>query len=280
MWDCAHVKIVDIRYHEVQGTELINTGQQSASSFFYVVHGAARIQLHERVYVASPGFVIHSSISAGEEIHISAREALCKMYWISYDAQLPDGHSIPCAVEDEGQCSPFEMQFGFLSKPSVAFNERIRQLHKCWQRADDRERLYCKAIFYHVVDEILGQLYDGSEDNDVKEDAVSRVVQYIHEYYDKPIPLQLLADHVSYSVAHLSALFKERTNLSPIDYLIQVRMQQAEVLLLGTNASLREISASVGYKDAGYFSRLFKRSHGMTPLQFKKNGGRNANIRR
>lgn len=59
------------------------------------------------------------------------------------------------------------------------------------------------------------------------------------------------------------------TGLSPIDYLIKVRVDKAAALLLDTDASLTEIAAGVGYQDPYYLGRLFKKHKGISPSKFK-----------
>lgn len=73
-----------------------------------------------------------------------------------------------------------------------------------------------------------------------------------------------------YSAYHLSATFKQSTGYSPIDYLIRIRLEKAASLLTETDASLRTISAGVGYKDVYYFSRLFKKKLGVSPAEYRR----------
>lgn len=96
-----------------------------------------------------------------------------------------------------------------------------------------------------------------------------QVITYIQEYYAEPITLDSLAEVFNFSAYHLSSLFKEYTGMSPIDYLIRFRLELATELLMTTDASVGEISASVGYKDVYYFSRIFKKRKGVSPAHFR-----------
>ncbi|MNU06934.1 HTH-type transcriptional activator Btr [compost metagenome] len=64
-------------------------------------------------------------------------------------------------------------------------------------------------------------------------------------------------------------MFKKYTGISPIDYLIAYRMKEAHRLLTSTCATVKEISEMVGYTDAYYFSRLFKKQFGLAPTQLR-----------
>lgn len=64
--------------------------------------------------------------------------------------------------------------------------------------------------------------------------------------------------------------FKRQTGHSPIDYLIQTRIAKARNLLLRSDATLSEIAAEVGYSDVYYFSRIFKKHVGISPIQYQR----------
>src|SRR5262249_2837442 len=71
------------------------------------------------------------------------------------------------------------------------------------------------------------------------------------------------------SPRHLSRLFQERFGQSPLDYLIQLRMEVAKRLFCTTDATIQEIADGLGYQDRYYFSRLFKKYIGQSPNHFK-----------
>ncbi|MGV2720051.1 UNVERIFIED_CONTAM: AraC family transcriptional regulator, partial [Klebsiella pneumoniae] len=105
-----------------------------------------------------------------------------------------------------------------------------------------------------------------------------QIMQFIQENYAEAITLESLAEMFSYSAYHLSATFKQSTGYSPIDYLIRIRLEKAASLLTETAASLREISASVGYKDVYYFSRLFKKKLGVSPAEYRRRGAQRSEV--
>lgn len=96
------------------------------------------------------------------------------------------------------------------------------------------------------------------------------ILAYIHENSREPITLKQMAERAGLSISHLSTLFKEQTGLSPMDYFIRYRMQRACALLKFDSRSVQEIAYEVGYEDPYYFSRLFKKVIGVSPLHFRK----------
>ena len=71
-----------------------------------------------------------------------------------------------------------------------------------------------------------------------------------------------------YSPAHLSTLFRQETGVTIGDALLRTRLAAATALLRTTNDSVSAIAQATGYGDVQYFSRVFKRLTGMTPLEY------------
>jgi AraC-type DNA-binding domain-containing proteins len=98
---------------------------------------------------------------------------------------------------------------------------------------------------------------------------VDKVSQYILENYPHRIKLQELADHVQISQSYLQAVFKEITGNTPIEYLLNVRINKAKELIKEGYHNIREVSELVGFNDAFYFSKCFKKSEGVSPADYR-----------
>lgn len=105
-------------------------------------------------------------------------------------------------------------------------------------------------------------------------DVVEEAKSYIEaNYSDEDITLNSVASEVNVSPNHLSAMFSQKTGQTFVKYLTDVRMNHARELLKCTNKRSNEISEEVGYKDPHYFSHLFKKNVGCTPLQYRERSG-------
>lgn len=93
--------------------------------------------------------------------------------------------------------------------------------------------------------------------------------EYITEHFHKTITLEEVAEYVELSPFHFSKLFKEKYGVNFIDYVTDLRIEQAKKEMLNTNKSLKEICFSVGYKDPNYFSRVFKKKTGVAPTAYR-----------
>jgi AraC family transcriptional regulator, arabinose operon regulatory protein len=102
------------------------------------------------------------------------------------------------------------------------------------------------------------------------EDRLAQVVDAIQQDLLQPWTVGAMAESAAMSVAHFSERFKTQTGMSPMAYVIHLRMQRAAALLQWAEAPVAEIAARVGYEDAYYFSRLFRSVFGVSPRAYRK----------
>ncbi len=104
---------------------------------------------------------------------------------------------------------------------------------------------------------------------------IEETKEYIHKnYQDEEISLNSAASHVNISPSYLSSVFSQETGQTFVKYLTDLRMNRAKELLMCTNKRSNEIGMEVGYKDPHYFSYLFKKTQGCSPLQFRMSKSR------
>lgn len=104
-----------------------------------------------------------------------------------------------------------------------------------------------------------------------KKYIVEQVVDYFNRHFSEKISLDQIARNMYLSPFYISRLFKNELGDTPINYLISLRMKEAEQLLLAQpDASIQDIAKSVGYEDAYHFSKVFKKHFGVSPSNFRK----------
>lgn len=103
-----------------------------------------------------------------------------------------------------------------------------------------------------------------------REDVVEKVVYFIQNYYFLPLDMDMICDYIKYSRSYLSRLFNNELGMTIPQYVNQVRIWHAKNLLEQTDLTIQEISVSVGFVDAFYFSKAFKKLAGISPNQYRK----------
>jgi transcriptional regulator GlxA family with amidase domain len=96
-----------------------------------------------------------------------------------------------------------------------------------------------------------------------------KVQEYIEDNYQLPLSVSQLADMVNITNRTLNRQFQQWVNMRPIEYIQTIRVEQAKRLLEGGHKHIQSLALQVGYEDASSFAKLFKKSTGYTPAQYK-----------
>ena len=122
-------------------------------------------------------------------------------------------------------------------------------------------------IFYENV-----KLSDKEKMQTVDEAAQKRVqlmMQYIHENYKYGLSLNEIASHIGVSKSTALHLFQRFLHTTPVNYLIEYRLQAASRLLKNTNKKVKTIAYESGFHNVDYFCRLFKNRYHVTPSEYR-----------
>lgn len=101
-------------------------------------------------------------------------------------------------------------------------------------------------------------------------EEMDRSVRYFHQNYSKVISIEDYAAEQHMSVSWFIRNFKEYTGSTPAQYILSLRISNAQTLLENTNYNVTEIAEIVGYDNPLYFSRIFKKQSGVSPSEFRK----------
>lgn len=100
--------------------------------------------------------------------------------------------------------------------------------------------------------------------------VIGQVIHYIEEHLHQNVTLREVADELCFSPNYLGAIFKEETGKSYNEYIITLRMEKARDLLQDPKIKVYEVADRVGYRYMPYFSRQFKETYGMTPIEYRR----------
>jgi len=95
------------------------------------------------------------------------------------------------------------------------------------------------------------------------------IKDYIDRNYKKDISAKDVAGILGYSDVYFSKVFKQLFDDNFINYLTKIRIDRAKVLLKDISFNIKEVGKSVGYADSNYFTKVFKRSIGMSPSEYR-----------
>jgi AraC-like DNA-binding protein len=109
---------------------------------------------------------------------------------------------------------------------------------------------------------------------ETKTGVVANSILFMKDNLSKNLKLKELASQSKLSISQYSNLFKQKTSNSPLDFFINLKLQYACKLLDNSDLRINEIAIKLGYIDAFYFSRLFKKFMGVSPKEYRQQGAR------
>ncbi|MGG4034234.1 helix-turn-helix domain-containing protein [Paenibacillus cisolokensis] len=134
----------------------------------------------------------------------------------------------------------------------------------CLQQCETLEQLW------NVLEELLLRVHKVIHETPEQGNGIlQKAKAYIAKHYSEGITLTLISKMVGISESHLSKLFVKETGEKFIDYLTKIRVNQA-IELMKTDMKLYEIAEKVGYLNPEHFSRVFKKTTGLNPAQYRE----------
>ncbi|MBW4083701.1 AraC family transcriptional regulator [Paenibacillus sp. S150] len=265
LWNYAHCKVMDVRRISMKAGECISAYVVPSSLFLMSIRGSGSVMLDGAAHPIRRYTVLHTG--KGVRLDIQAGRGGLDYYSVYYKAGIPaSGQNL---AELSRRARPFDYSYSFVPESPAALHRFLSDMFKSFGTPQALSPLHARALLSQFVHELLIQMHMQSKGVE-KRGLAAQVVSIIHDRYAEPITLEALSESLNYSVPHLSSYFKNRTGLSPIDYLIKVRIDKAAALLLETDATLKEIASGVGYQDPYYLGRLFKKYKGVSPSRYRE----------
>ncbi|MGB4657961.1 MAG: response regulator [Mobilitalea sp.] len=135
------------------------------------------------------------------------------------------------------------------------------------ERIGDVDNYSSMMSLFGIILDYLDSIADISRDKN--QVLIQKICNYTEENYNKDISLEEAASYIGFSTYYFAKLFKEYQKTSYIDYMINLRVKKAKKLLDDTDMNIAEVGYTVGYEDANYFTRVFKKVEGLTPSIYK-----------
>lgn len=153
-------------------------------------------------------------------------------------------------------------------------SRQVLQLYRQWQKGLGGLASFQELSTWllAVVENVVGSI---TADPAMKHaNIIHRCIQHIGAGYQERLTLEETARMVCLSPDYLSRIFRQETGISFHHYLNNVRVTKAKELIRTTNLRLTDISQMVGYDDQSYFTKVFKRTTGVTPGEYSKKNRR------
>lgn len=160
----------------------------------------------------------------------------------------------------------------------LSYNQRtnalFRKIERVLRQGDATCELQAGGWFRLILAELLKkqvtvQAREPEPSSEIRR-QVEHAIRWLTLQYSQQISIEHMAQTLGYHRTHLSKVFKQHTGLSPMHFLLKIRMERAK-LLLDEPLTVEQVAASVGFADALYFSKQFKKWYGQSPTEYRQN---------
>ncbi|WP_195415222.1 response regulator transcription factor [Enterocloster citroniae] len=160
------------------------------------------------------------------------------------------------------QCWPIMNDYSKQYKPSISMQNVVKSIFSLDELVE-----YYSQFFTNLTEILKGNnVYAVS-------DTIEKVKIYIERNYQKNITTELISSYFYLNASYFSHVFRQKTGEKFVDYLNRIRIHKSKELLLTTDRKMYQIARSVGYDNVKYYFRVFKKTEGITPEQYRLRHG-------
>ena len=250
------------------------------SGFYFDVGKGRILESYQLLYITSGRGVFYGrsreriEVGAGDMIllrpnrwhsYMPDRETGWHEYWIGFRGPNVDARFCNDFFDDSLEIFRVGVREEIMALYDKA-GEIAESEHSSYQQylAGIANLLLGMTMYYHANHQFVSQEIVGQ---------IDRARRIMREELHAGISPEEVARRVNMSYSWFRKIFRDYTNISPARYMQQLRLQEACRLLLGTAMSIKEIAFRLNYGDASYFSNMFRRNLGMTPLEYRNRFG-------
>ncbi|MFI3268941.1 MAG: AraC family transcriptional regulator [Rikenellaceae bacterium] len=155
------------------------------------------------------------------------------------------------------------------------FEEVFQTLNREGANSDIDAIHYANCCFAHFLATLkyiaIYRSVRSERESSYGDKMVHRLIHYMNENVDRPLTNRDFAEFVSLSESYLYRCFRREMGVAPFNYFLSLKIKKAAQLLTETNLLVKQISQKLGFSDPFYFSKLFRKSMGESPLEYRKN---------
>lgn len=237
------MKIFYYRHNKTQKPDNLRAYKINFSELTLIYDGELQYVINHKKYVLQKNDLIYIPAGSFRERRIAQ-----------------SAHYVSFNILDHEETSLFTMHNGVSSavKYIIAAWDEIRE-HTI-DFSDERYLLLFNCLFKQL---------ENQRNSTRTNPLIAKIKEYIQKNLDKKITLKDIADYTFFSPVYCEEAFKKEMNMPIIEYVIDLRIKEAQFMLIAERESLKTIAEKLGFSDYNYFSRLFKKRVGCTPSKYR-----------
>jgi len=218
----------------------------------YVTQGEAQYAIDDELIDATQGTLIVLPKNSVRKA-VSFPDRLMHCFSVDFTLRNQSGEELPSPL-------PFVSELGRHKNIIHWFHE----LSFSWMDRQPGYMLKCKGLFLQILHRLL-ELLVYKDNSFVGDFRIAKVIRYIAKNYSERLTVKSMADLVSLNPTYFGDLFQRATGMSFNRYLIQIRIKNAEDMLLSGEYKVGDVAEACGFTDTSHFYKQFKHVKGFPP---------------
>jgi len=274
-----HLILLNIGYSELNANWNWKDVYSPFARLYYVKEGKAKTYINQKAYILEPGFLY---LTPPFTLHNDECDSYFSLYYIHFYEKMVNQESVFDRYDFPVKIEATALDLLLIERLHILNPDR--HLVNIDPKQYDNPPTFSQFVAYnkklplHVFLEtqsILSCLMsrflkDRTRKITDKDERIHKSLQYIHTHLNQNISITELADLSCVSEDHFIRMFKKQMLQTPVKYINAKKLEKAQLLLLTTDWSIRNIAWELSIDNISYFNKLFKQYVGKTPLEYRK----------
>lgn len=229
----------------------------------YIASGKTHFYFEEGkdTVVSAGNMVLYRPKEPQKYVYYGSEQA--EVYWVHFT-----GSNVRNILKSYGITNDMRViPAGTLLEYSRIFKQMIQELQQCRAGYEELLAMLLRQIFIIINRQLTKER---TLKSDYLDTEMELALEYFNTNYNKDMNIEDYAASRGMSVSWFIRTFKQYTSTTPMQYIVTLRITNAQMLLETTNYNVTEIGNFVGYDNPLYFSRIFKKQKGFSPSEYRK----------
>lgn len=228
----------------------------------YIASGKAHFHFGDKEEIVTAGHMVIYRPKESQKYEYYAKDQT-EVYWVHFTGNNVKNILRAYGISDDKKV--------FYCGSGLEYQQHFRMMIQELQLCKDDYQEMLEIHLRQILIMLHRYLKTSTKiENGIIAEEIDKAMLYFNEHYNETISIEDYAASRHMSTSWFIRNFKQYTDITPMQYILSIRISNAEDLLKNTEYNLTEISNIIGYDNPLYFSRIFKKQKGLSPSEYRK----------